>query len=178
MDTVQQERFYTIEDIYAMPEEKRVDLIDGKLYERVMPGLKHQRILGCFVNEIYAYLRSNPGKGEVYARPFAVFIDQDDYNYVQPDISVVCDPKKLDEKGCHGAPDWIVEVASSDSGWLDYFVKLFKYGSAGVREYWVVHSEKEIVTVYQFEKETVELYLAGDDIPVGIYEDFSIRAEF
>ena len=61
---------------------------------------------------------------------------------------------------------------------LDYYTKLFKYKSAGVREYWIVDMENESVTVYQFEKETMEYYLAGDDVPVGIYEDFSIRAEF
>lgn len=69
---------------------------------------------------------------------------------------MICDLSKLDEKGCHGAPDWIIEVVSPSSKRMDYFRKLFKYNSAGVREYWIVDPIKELVTVYNFEQETME----------------------
>lgn len=67
--------------------------------------------------------------------PFGVFIDADDRSYVEPDISIICDENKLDDRGCNGAPDWIIEVVSPASRRIDYTTKLFKYRSAGVREY-------------------------------------------
>lgn len=109
------------------------------------------------------------------AAPFAVFLNNDDINYVEPDISVICDPSRLDEKGCHGAPDWVVEIVSQSSKPRDYMTKLFKYRAAGVREYWIVDPEKQMVTVYEFEKDMVEQYDFGEDVPVGIYEGFFIN---
>ncbi len=109
------------------------------------------------------------------AAPFAVFLNADDLNYVEPDISVICDQSKLDEKGCHGAPDWIIEIVSPGSRTMDYMTKLFKYRTAGVREYWIVDPEKSMVMVYAFEQDRAEQYLFGTDIPVGIYDGFQIN---
>jgi len=64
-----------------------------------------------------------------------VFLNDDDMNYVEPDISEICDPAKLNEKGCQGAPDWIIEIVSASTRSRDYMTKLFKYRTAGVREY-------------------------------------------
>ena len=88
---------------------------------------------------------------------------------------MICDPSKLDEKGCHGAPDWIIEIASTGSRSMDYYKKLFKYRTAGVREYWIVDSEKNRITVYNFEHDDMQEYSFDEDVPVGIYEGFSIR---
>ena len=104
-----------------------------------------------------------------------MFLNNDDSNYVEPDISVICDTSKLDEKGCHGAPDWIIEVVSPGNKQMDYLIKLLKYSNADVREYWIVDPSRELVTVYGFEKETTEQYSFGENIPVGIYEGFSIQ---
>jgi len=73
---------------------------------------------------------------------FAVYINKDRHNYVEPDISVICDKTRLDERGCHGAPDGVIEIVSPSSRQMDYYRKLFKYSSAGVREYWIVDSER------------------------------------
>lgn len=178
MDAIQREEFYTVDDIYTLPDGQRAELIDGKIYDMATPSLTHQRISSILHNEIYNYIKNNRGECEAFAAPFAVFIDQDNYNYVEPDISVICDTKKLDERGCNGAPDWVVEIVSPSSKRMDYFIKLFKYQAAGVREYWIVDPEKKSVTVYQFEKEIVEQYSFGDNIPVGIYEGFFIPADF
>ena len=86
----------------------------------------------------------------VLPAPFAVFLNQDDYNYVEPDISVICDPSKINDKGCNGAPDFIIEIVSPSSQRMDYLTKLFKYRTAGVREYWIVNPMQETVQVYYF----------------------------
>mgnify|MGYP002073936752 CR=1 FL=1 len=84
---------------------------------------------------------------------------------------------KITDKGCNGAPDWIIEIISPGNKEMDYFKKLFKYQAAGVREYWIVDPIKEIVMVYRFEKETMEEYSFGEDVPVGIYDGFSIKVQ-
>lgn len=114
---------------------------------------------------------------EVYLGPFAVFLNQDDYNYVEPDISVICDLSKLDERGCNGAPDWIIEIVSESSRMMDYAIKPFKYYSAGVREYWIVDSTKQRITVYNFGHDTIDEYSFTDEIHVGIYNGFSIKID-
>ena len=102
------------------------------------------------------------------------FLNEDDTNYLEPDISITCDSSKLDDKGCHGAPDWIIEIVSPGNKPMDYFTKLFKYRTADVREYWIVDPTREMITVYRFEKETMEQYSFGEDVPAGIYDDFSM----
>ena len=79
-----------------------------------------------------------------------MLLNEDDKTYVEPDISVICDAGKLTDRGCAGAPDWIIEVASPGSQKMDYLTKLFKYRTAGVREYWIVNPMQETVQVYYF----------------------------
>ena len=175
MDALKKEEVYTIEDIYALPNGERAELIDGKIYYMAPPNTKHQRLVHFFDREIGNYIQSKHGECEVFPAPFAVFLNENDINYVEPDISVICDKNKISDKGCHGAPDWIIEIVSPSSKQMDYYKKLFKYRTAGVREYWVVDSEKELVTIYSFEKDSMEEYSFDKDIPVGIYESFSIK---
>lgn len=175
MDALRKEEAYTIDDIYALPDGTRAELIDGKIYYMAPPSRTHQRILLSLSRKIADYMESENGGCEVNIAPFAVFLSEDDRNYVEPDISIVCDPSKLDEKGCHGAPDWMIEIVSPGSKSMDYFTKLFKYRTAGVREYWIVDPAKETVTVYRFEKETMEEYSFCEKVPVGIYDNFAIK---
>lgn len=170
-----QEEEYTVRDIYALPDGKRAELIDGQIYDMAPPSRTHQRLLHFLDRAIGNYIQSNDGGCEVYPAPFAVFLSEDDQNYVEPDISVICDVSKLDEKGCHGAPDWVIEIVSPSSRRMDYFRKLFKYNSAGIREYWIVDPVKQQVTVYNFEQETMEQYAFGEDVPTGIFEGFAIN---
>lgn len=174
MDALRKEKTYTIDDIYALPDGERAELIDGKIYYMAPPSRTHQKISWKLHQAIANYIDSQDGRCEVYAAPFAVFLNKDDINYIEPDISIICDLSKLDEKGCHGAPDWIIEIVSPSSKPRDYMTKLFKYRTAGVREYWIVDPDKQMVMVYGFEKDTVEQYNFGEEIPVGIYDDFSI----
>lgn len=177
MDALRKEDIYTVEDIYSLPDGKRAELIDGQIYYMAPPSWRHQQISGKLYQKIANYIDGRNGKCEVLAAPFAVFLNDDDINYVEPDISVICDLSKLDDKGCHGAPDWVIEIVSPSSRPRDYMTKLFKYRTAGVREYWIVDPIKQRITVYFFEKELVEEYPFGADIPVGIYEGFTIKVE-
>lgn len=177
MDAIRREKIYTIEDIYALPEGERAELIDGRIYYMAPPGRTHQRVCGKLYQSIANYIDGNQGKCEVYAAPFAVFLNDDDINYVEPDISVICDPSKLDEKGCHGAPDWIIEVVSPENKPMDYMTKLFQYRSAGVREYWIVDPAREQILVYGFDRDMMEQYSFGENVPTGIYEGFTIKVQ-
>ena len=177
MDALRKEEIYTIEDIYALPEGERAELIDGKIYYMAPPNTRHQRLVSDLHYQIKDFIKRNNGECEVFPAPFAVFLSENDKNYVEPDISVICDKNKIADKGCNGAPDWVIEIVSPSSKPMDYFTKLFKYRTAGVREYWIVDPVKERITVYFFEMESVEEYFFGENIPVGIYEGFSIKVQ-
>ena len=167
---------HTTEEIYALPEGKRAELIDGQIYDMAPPGRIHQELVQQLSRTIGNYIADHKGTCKVYPAPFAVFLNQDDKTYVEPDISVICDNGKLDDRGCNGAPDWVIEIVSQSSQRMDYLTKLFKYRTAGVREYWIVNPMKRTVLVYLFgENEDSTQYLFEDEIPVGIYPDFTMR---
>ena len=111
---------YTTDFIYSLPEGKRAELIDGQVYYMAPPTRIHQEIISELHYKIRSYFESHKGSCRVYPSPFAVFLNQDNRNYVEPDISVICDPQKLDDKGCNGAPDWIIEIVSMGSRKMDY----------------------------------------------------------
>ena len=95
--------------------------------------------------------------------------------YLEPDISLICDKSKLDEKGCHGAPDWIIETVSPSSKRMDYYTKLSLYRAAGVREYWIVDPSRESVTVYFMEEDAAPvIYPFSDKIGANIYKELEI----
>ena len=175
MEALRRKEYHTIEDIYALPDGERAELIDGQIYDMAPPSRTHQRISSYLHNEIYNHIKKNGGSCEVYAAPFAVFLNEDDTTYLEPDISVICDSSKLDERGCQGAPDWVIEIVSPGSKQMDYFKKLFLYRDAGVREYWIVDPTKKHVIVYKFEQEIMEQYSFWEDVAIGIFEDFRIR---
>ena len=171
-----QEKPYTVEDICALPDGRRAELIDGQIYDMTPPARLHQHIIMNLSATIYKYIKQKNGTCLVYPAPFAVFLNNDDYNYVEPDISVICDKSKLDERGCNGAPDWIIEIVSPSTQRIDYGVKLFKYRGANVREYWIVNPSTRTVTVYDFESGFgTRQYAFDDPVPVHIYDDLVIR---
>lgn len=169
-----QESRYTIDDIYALPDRERAELIDGQIYYMSPPSRIHQKLAAYFTSTIYNYIQARKGICEVYPAPFAVFLNNDDKNYVEPDISVICDPDKLTDKGCNGAPDWIIEIVSPSSKRIDYMTKLFKYRTSGVQEYWIVDKEKNRILVYYFNAEFMEVYTFLDKVKVNIYDDLEI----
>ena len=174
MPLLQQNKEYTIEDIYALPDSQRAELIDGQMYMMAPPTRRHQQILGTLYRKVADYIDKKEGSCEVYIAPFAVFLNEDDKNYVEPDISVICDPDKLTDKGCTGAPDWIIEIVSPGSRRTDYYTKLFKYHTVRVKEYWIVDPEKNRILVYNFASEDIGDYTFSDAVKAGIYEDLEI----
>jgi len=172
---IPRENIYTIDDIYALPEGQRAELIDGELYMMAPPSRAHQQILSWLNTNIYNHIKAHGGDCEVYPAPFAVFLNNNDAQYLELDISVICDKDKLDDKGCHGAPDWVIEIVSPSSRRMDYFIKLFKYKTTGVREYWIVDPLQSTITVYYFEGDIwAEHYNFTDKVKVNIYENLYI----
>lgn len=166
---------YTIADIEALPEGERAELIDGEMFMMAPPTWTHQELLVKLLFEIELYIRKKKGKCRVLPAPFGVYIKKDNRNFVEPDISVICDEEKRNEKGCLGAPDWIIEIVSPSSKKMDYVRKTALYREAGVREYWIVDPDKETVTVYEVERWDAPVrHSFLEQIKVGIYEDLYI----
>ena len=170
------EQVYTTDDIYALPDGERAELIDGQIYMMGTPSRIHQKLVSQLSRIIGNYIESNHGSCEIYPAPFAVFIKKDDKYYVEPDISVICDKSKLSDRGCEGAPDFIIEIVSPSSRRMDYYKKCTLYAESGVREYWIVDPAKEKVVVYCYENDSDPcLYSFDADVPVGIYPGLTIR---
>lgn len=172
-------KLYNLEDIYNLPDGERAELIDGQIYYMAPPSTAHQRISTFLHGTIFNYINSKSGQCEIFHAPFAVFLraeDEDNHtNYLEPDISVICDKSKLDSKGCHGAPDWTIEIVSPSSRQLDYYKKLALYQEAGVREYWIIDPAREVIMVYDLANETPPtIYRFTDSVKVNIYDDLFI----
>lgn len=175
MPLPQQQKICTINDIYSLPDHQRAELINGQIYYMAPPSRVHQKIILEISTIINNHIKKNGGSCELNIAPFAVFLNKDDKNYVEPDISVICDKNKLTDKGCSGAPDWIIEIVSPTSRRMDYHIKLFKYRTAGVKEYWIVDIDKNRITVYNFELEDTSEYSFDESVVPSIYPDLFIR---
>lgn len=167
---------FTEDDYYNLPENIRAELIHGQFYNMPAPSRVHQKILSELHVAIYNYIHSQKDFCEVYPAPFAVKLSDDNKTIVEPDISVICDPNKLTDRGCTGAPDWVIEITSPSTASHDYVRKLNLYANAGVREYWIVNPIDRAVLVYFFESDNfkVRQYTFQDEIKVNIYDDLLI----
>ncbi len=172
-----QKKSYTIVDYYNLPENVRAEIIDGQIYYQAAPSRIHQEILGELYTIIHNYIKSKKGSCKVYPAPFAVELGESDrLTIVEPDISIICNPDKLTDRGCIGAPDWIIEIVSPSNSSHDYVKKLNLYANIGVREYWIVNPMKKNIYVYYFEENQFEtmVYTFQNKVKVNIYEDFYI----
>lgn len=114
----------TAEDYWNLPEGERAELIDGQLYALASPSRIHQEIIIELTYHFQHYIKSNKGNCKIYAAPFAVNLNANDQTFVEPDISIICEPDKLSDRGCEGAPDLVIEVVSPSSHRMDYIKKL------------------------------------------------------
>ncbi len=144
---------YTYADYLKWDLPDMVELIRGKVYKMSpTPSSRHQQISSSLVVAIGSFLKKKQCK--VFAAPFDVRLpkkgetDEETITVVQPDICVICDPAKIDERGCIGAPDWIIEILSKHTSAKDLNEKFDVYEEAGVKEYWVVHPTEQTVLVY------------------------------
>ena len=170
-------RVFTEDDYYNLPENVRAELIEGNLiYNQAAPSRIHQTILSELHTVINNYIKAKQGACRIYPAPFAVKLREDSKTIVEPDLSIICDKNKLTDRGCTGAPDWIIEIVSPSTSSHDYVRKLNLYANANVREYWIVDPQRERIFVYHLEQENfeVETYTFKDCIPVGIYPDLQI----
>lgn len=152
------EQVYTTDDIYALPDGERAELIDGQIYMMGTPSRIHQKLVGQLSRIIGNYIESNHGSCEIYPAPFAVFI------------------KKLSDRGCEGAPDFIIEIVSPSSRRMDYYKKCALYAESGVREYWIVDPEKQRTMIYRYEDDAAPMIVPFEqDLAVGIYNNFMIN---
>jgi Uma2 family endonuclease len=170
------ENFYTTDYIYSLPDGERAELVDGIIYNMSTPSRIHQKLVMELSFELRNYIAKKNGSCEVYPAPFAVFIKSDNINYVEPDISVICDPEKLSDRGCEGAPDFIIEIVSPSSRKMDYSTKNTLYSDAGVREYWIVDPQRERTTIYSYDDDAAPTIIPFEqDIVANIYSDLKIN---
>ena len=177
---------YTYADYLTWRFEERVELIGGRIHHMSpAPNLEHQRVAARLQGIIFQLLESQPC--EVFHAPFDVRLPlpptrlRDDKidTVVQPDICVVCDPAKLDSKGCIGAPDWVIEILSPGTSRKDFTEKFEVYQHAGVREYWLIHPHEQTLLVYRLDESGVFVgrqlpYLRGDRVPSGVFPGWEV----
>ena len=174
-----EEKRYCLADLLDGDESERIELIDGDLIKMPPTVRIHQEISGNLAVQLSNYLRDT--KCEVYMRPFAVRLFEKDGDspydvdtMVEPDISVICDPEKLDDIGCKGAPDLVIEILSPSTRRHDLLTKFNLYLRAGVREYWIVDPASKDVQVFLWEDghySRKDYGTAEDKIKVNILEN-------
>lgn len=166
----------TLEQYEALPEDKRVEVFEGVVYDMASPSQIHQSVSMQLSTIINNYLLRKKGPCRIFSAPFDVKLSDKPLTIVQPDIMVVCDKNKLDEKRCNGSPDFIIEIVSPGNPADDYIRKLYYYKNYGVREYWIVDPRRKTITVNYFEGNIVSVQYPFDSIiKVNIYDDLYIN---
>ena len=177
-----QEKRYTLADALTWDESERIELIYGDPFMMAPPVRIHQAALMELSAQLHAYLKGK--KCKVYPAPFAVRLfeqnsdsPEDVDTMVEPDISVVCDSSKLDDIGCKGAPDLVMEILSPTTQRHDRFTKFNLYQQAGVQEYWIVDPASKSVQVFVLDDGRYvakDFGTAEDTVKVNVLEDCTI----
>ena len=178
-------KIYTYEDYLTFPDDERIEIIEGELFNMASPAVIHQSLSIEISSEIRNYIKSNKGDCKVFTAPFDVVLKNDNANVknssnvVIPDISVICDKNKLsDGKKCIGSPDMIVEIISPSNASNDYITKLNLYQKYNVKEYWIVSPKERKIFVYTLKKENYygmpNIFTFDDKVKVNIYDDLEI----
>ena len=174
---------FTYADYLNFPDDERWEIIRGEAYAMgPTPNTLHQQVAGELFRQIANFLRDCPC--EVFSAPFDVRLPQTNPaderidTVIQPDISVICDANKLDERGCLGAPDWIIEILSHSTAVKDQIIKSALYEQYGVAEYWLVHPVDRIVTIYRLRDAMSfakpDIYETKGQIPSALLTDLVV----
>ncbi len=178
--------FYTYKDYLQWSEHERWEIIDGTPFNMTpAPSTNHQRVLGEIFAIFLLYLKGKPC--EVFVAPFDVRLprasenDENSSTVVQPDLTIICDPHKIDRRGCLGSPDLVLEITSPSTLPRDLKYKFLRYEEARIQEYWIVHPEGKTVLVYQLSEDgrynRPQIYTNQDRLPVGIFPDLDINLQ-
>ena len=181
MPLPKQKSGYSFADYLTWDESERWEIIDGTPYMQSAPSRIHQEISFGLLMQFGNYLKDKGCK--IYHAPFSVRLDltendEDVKNVVEPDLTIVCDSSKLDERGCKGSPDMIIEILSPSSAKMDKVIKFEKYEQAGVKEYWILEPEPKLVSVFVLQENNrygrPNMYTDDDTISVSIFPDLEI----
>ncbi|WP_040295226.1 Uma2 family endonuclease [Beggiatoa alba] len=177
---------FTYGDYCQWSDGERWELIHGTAYAMTAPSRIHQKVVLELGRQISNFLQGKPC--EPYIAPFDVRlpqkneVDEEINTVVQPDISVICDPQKLDDKGCRGAPDWIIEILSPSTAFKDMDTKRTLYESHGVREYWLIHPIELWGMVYLLNNEgfygVPHMFQLENETKVSIFPELQINWQF
>jgi len=169
------ERLYTVEDYYSWDEGFRCELYEGALVVAESPTQRHQKILMEISGQLWQFLKDNPCS--VFPSPFAVRLSEKEETVFEPDIVVICDESKLGGRNFEGAPDMVIEILSPSTARMDKKLKFQKYQQAGVREYWIVDPERNLLEVNLLvnEKYMTTIYEETVTVPVHILDGFEIN---
>ena len=178
---------YSYADYLSWRLTETVELIKGRI--QIMspaPNVKHQRLSIYLGSQLFFYFENKacqvfdaPFDVRLYDRTKSLLADKDITTVVQPDICVICDGDKIDEQGCNGAPDWIIEILSKSTAKKDIKDKHALYAESGVTEYWLIYPYEEVIHQFVLNDQTQQYHLhnsyAGDDVAVPyLFPDLAI----
>ena len=162
---------YTLEDYYALPDERRVELIDGVIYDMSAPTFVHQDISGLIYSDLRQQIKQHGGDCMPMYAPVDVRLDCDDKTMVQPDVLILCDHSKICKWGIMGAPDFCLEIISPSTARKDYIKKLQKYTDAGVKEYWIIDPIRKMLIAYHWKDDYLpHMYPLQGEVGLELYD--------
>lgn len=174
---------YSYADYLLWKVQEKIELFKGKILAMSpAPARNHQKIAGNIHGILFPFFRNR--KCELYTAPFDVRIpkkgtkDEEIFTVVQPDLCVICDPEKLDDRGCIGAPDLVIEILSPGNSKKEMDIKFTLYEESGVLEYWIVHPTEKAVWVYVLENGryiTHKPFVEGEDLVSRVFPDLKIN---
>lgn len=187
MQTLTSEKIYTYADYLTWQLDEYVELLRGKILKMSpAPLRRHQKISTHLQGELFNYFKKQ--KCELYSAPFDVRFprkqnetkDEQIITVLQPDLCVICDLEKLDRRGCLGAPDWVIEILSEGNTPKEMREKYQIYEESGVREYWIVQPDLEVILPYVLENGIFigkAPMLRGDKVSPTIFPEFKLDLE-